>query len=756
MPTLSEALAIAIEHHRAGRLGLAEEIYRRILAVEPEHADALHLLGVLVHQLGRHQLALEYLDRAVAICPTAAAYHNNRGEVYRAMHDYAAATPCYERALQLAPDDAASHSNLGAALRSQGRLDEAIEHLRRAVQLHPDFADAHNNLGNAWQDLGKLADAVACYRRAVQFRPDYAEAYNNLGDGLRALGSLDEAVACCRQALRLKPNLAQAHNNLAAALQAQGEMAQAIEHYRHALQLQPDFAVVHNNLGNALLISGDREAAIGHCRRAVALKPDYAEAHNNLGNALQGQGKLDAAIGCHQRALQLRPNYAEAYNNLGNALQAQGRQDEAIHSYRQALQLSPNNGVIAQNHLCALRYVPFTTPDAMAAALADYERRHAVPLKVFWRPHANSHTTDRPLRLGFVSPRFAHGPVAAFLIRTLENLDRHQFPLTLYDNGPTRDDMTQRFQAVADTWREVASWTDERLAEQIRDDGVDILFDLAGHAPRNRLLVFARRPAPVQITWIDSVGTTGLAAIDYLLADRWTIPEQAATHCAERILRMPDGYICYTAPPQAPAVGPLPALRDGRLTFGSFNNPAKIHRQVVDVWSRILKRVPGSRLVLKYLGLDDPGARQHYAGWFAECGLAADRVDFRGPSTWETYLHEYQEIDLGLDPFPHSGGLTTCDALWMGVPVVTCPGPSFAGRQSLSHLSNIGFHETIARNLDDYVERAVELAADLSRLAAIRAGLRAQIAASPLCDGPRFAANLMTLLRNVWRDWCVK
>jgi predicted O-linked N-acetylglucosamine transferase (SPINDLY family) len=291
------------------------------------------------------------------------------------------------------------------------------------------------------------------------------------------------------------------------------------------------------------------------------------------------------------------------------------------------------------------------------------------------------------------------------------------------------------------------------LAEQIRADTVDILFDLAGHTGGNRLLVFARKPAPIQITWLGYVGTTGLAAMDYLLADRWQVPPPAEVHYRERVLRLADGYVCYDPPADAPPVAPLPALQRGCVTFGSFNNPAKITPQVVEVWSRILARAAGARLVLKSHGFDQPSVRRHFAELFAARGIDPARLELLGPSPHRELLEHYGRIDLALDPFPYNGGLTTCEALWMGVPVITCPGETFAGRHSLGHLSNVGLTETIARDLEQYVEIAVSWAKDLARLTAVRGGLRGRVAASPLCDGPRFAANLLARLREAWQRW---
>jgi predicted O-linked N-acetylglucosamine transferase (SPINDLY family) len=688
MVTTSEALAMALQHHQAGRVQAAEEIYRQILAVEPNHVDALHLLGVLASQAGQYQLAVEYIGRAIALVGTEATFHNN--------------------------------------------------------------------LGNALQGQGQLNEAVACYRRALELKPDYATAHGNLGNALQAQGQLDEAVACYRRVLGLRPDLAHAHSNLGAALRKQGKLEEAVASYRRALELKPDYAEAHNNLGNALRKQGKPDEAVACYRRALELKPGYAEASYNLGNAFQEQGKLDEAAAWYGRALELTPGDAEIHNNLGNALQAQGKLEEAVACFRRALELKPDYIEAHSNLLLALQYQAEATLSGLAQAHAEYERQHAQPLGAVRERHENVRDPHRRLRLGFLSPDFGRHPAAYFLIRALENLDRGQCEVVCYHDRVSSDDLTARFWAAATTWRDVTGRSDVELAEQIVADRIDILFDLAGHTAGNRLLVFARKPAPVQVTWIGYEGTTGLGAMDYILADRYTIAPGQEAGYRERVLRMPHGYVCYEPPPTSPEASPLPAAKAGHVTFGSFNRLAKITPQVVGVWAKVLNRVPQSRLLLKYRGLGDESVRRRYLDLFTARGVDPQRLEFAPPSSRAEYLAAYGRVDIALDPFPFGGGVTTCDALWMGVPVVTYPGETFASRHGLSHLANVGLTETVARDLDQYVELAASLATDLPRLAALRAGLRQRMAASPLCDGKSFAADLMTLLRHVWQQWTVQ
>ncbi len=404
------------------------------------------------------------------------------------------------------------------------------------------------------------------------------------------------------------------------------------------------------------------EGAIACYRRALDLKPDYAEAHNNLGNAFKDQGKLDGALACCRRALELKPNFAEAHNTLGNALKDEGMLDEAVACYRRALELKPDWAKAHSNLLLTLQYCTGVTPVALAEAHAEYDRRHAAPLRSAFAGHEKVRDTHGRLRLGFVSPDLGAHPVGYFLVRVLENLSHQENETICYSDRTVKDGLTRRFQAAATQWRDVTGMSDQRLTEQIRADRIDVLFDLAGHTCYNRLLAFARKPAPIQITWIGYEGTTGLAAMDFLLADRHVVPEGTEHYYREHVLRMPDGYLCYDPPDAAPPVGPLPSLKTGHVTFGSFNNLAKITPEVVAVWAKILRRVPTARLVLKYGGLGDPVVKRRYFDLFAAHGVEPQRLELLPPSPYAEYLAMYQQVDVALDPFPFSGSATTCEA----------------------------------------------------------------------------------------------
>jgi predicted O-linked N-acetylglucosamine transferase (SPINDLY family) len=784
---IREAMETALAHHQAGRLEQAEQIYRGILQADPVEPNALLYLGLIAHQVGQHETAAEQIKQALRSNPAHWSAHNNLGLVLLALGkmDEAAdslreavrynpnfpeghynlalvlvqqgrfdeALACCTRALQLRPAYAEALNQLGVTLAAQGKLHEAVTSYQQALRLSPDLLEAHHHLGNALMAQGKFEEAAAHQRRALSLRLGHAEAHHKQGLALAGQGRMVEAAANYAQALRLNPDDAEAHNNLGNVWINLGRLDEAAACYRRALQHKPDLALAHNGLGNVLAHQRKLGEAVACFRRALELKPDFFEASSNLGNALTGQGKLEEATMCHRRALELSPSYAEAHYNLGSVLKDQGEVTEAIACYQRGVELKPDMAAPYSNLLLILQYRAGITLGELATAHADYERRYAAPLRPTWKPHANTRDPEQRLRLGFSSPDLRDHPVGYFLARVLENLDRGQAEVTCYNDCPTKDDLTTRFQRAATTWLDVHGWSDERLAEQVRADRIDILFDLAGHTAKNRLLVFARKPAPIQVTWAGYVGTTGLKAMDYILADRYQIPPDAEVHYAERVLRMPNGYVCYDPPRYAPEVSALPALQRGHVTFGSFNNPAKINRQVVALWARILQRLPEARLLLKYKGMGDPAVAARLAAWFAEHRLPSGRVTLLGWSPRPELLAHYHSVDIGLDPFPYSGGLTTCEALWMGVPVVTCPGETFASRHSLTHLANVGLKETSAATPDHYVELAVSLAGDLARLAEMRAGLRQQVAASPLCDGKRFAEDFMHVLRGVWRAW---
>jgi len=761
MATPTEALRLAFRHFEAGRLEIAEDLCRRVLQHDSRLAEAHHLLGAVLHRRGDLPAAIEEFRQAVALKPDWPRALYNLGAASRMADDFSLAISSLERVLEFTPNDAPALEQLALAYYGRaehhcraGRQAEAVDDYRRSLAVNPNSAKPHNDLATVLYEQGHLDEAAAGFRRALALQPDYPDALYNLGLICHARGEFVEAVDWLQQALRLKPDYPEAENNLGCAWQALGKFDEAMACYERALKLRPGDPTTYNNLGTAWHAQGDITAAVSCLEQAIRTKPDYAEAESNLGCVWQTPGKLDEAMACYERALHLRPDDAKAHTNQGTAWHAIGEADRAIACYEQALRCDPEFVTARQDLLYTLQYREPARLADLQTAHAEFERCHGAPLRATWRPHANSRHPGRPLRLGFLSPDLGLHPVGCFLVQALENLDRKQYATVCYNDRLRADELTVRLRQASNEWREVFGISNERLAEQIRTDGIDLLFDLAGHTQHNRLLVFARKPAPLQLTWIGYVGTTGLAAMDYLVADRYHVPAEAEPYYTERVLRLPNGYVCFEPSAIAPSVSPLPALERRQVTFGSLNNPAKISTATIALWAQILHRVTGSRLVLKYRGLGSHLAASRLLKLFAAQDIEADRLELLDWSPYRESLSTYGRIDVTLDTTPYSGGLTTCESLWMGVPVVTCPGETFASRHSFSHLSNVGLTETIARDRAEYVEIACRLAADLPHLAELRATLRQRVAGSALCDGPRFAHDLGVLLRDAWCRWC--
>ncbi|MGN6134436.1 MAG: O-linked N-acetylglucosamine transferase family protein, partial [Aureliella sp.] len=416
-----------------------------------------------------------------------------------------------------------------------------------------------------------------------------------------------------------------------------------------------------------------------------------------------------------------------------------------------ALSIRPSYKDAHDGYLMCWQYHPEVTPERLLEEHLNWNQKQAEMVPARSEFSARPASAQR-LRLGFVSADLGAHPVGYFTLNVLESLDRDRFAIHVYSDRVGRDAVAQRIEKRADQWLDSAAMSDKSLSQRIGEDRIDILFDLAGHTAQNRLLVFARRAAPIQITWAGYVGTTGVKNMDYLLADRFHLPPGQEKHYCERVLRMPHGYICYSPPADSPPVGPLPALTNGYVTFGAMCNPTKVNAAVLSAWGRVLQAVPGSRLLLCYKGWPDVTNRRRVVEALDAFG-AGERVEFRQRSGPAEVMASYGEVDLALDTFPYSGGLTACEAIWMGVPTITLPGSTFAGRHSLSHLSNVGLVQCIASDLDDYVARAVEQASRLDELAELRKGLRNQMAASPLCDGARFAADFAQVLEQAVREF---
>jgi protein O-GlcNAc transferase len=751
--TISESFRQAFHLQHSGRLTEAEPIYRRILAEQPNHADALHMFGVLSHQLGSNKQAIELIQRAIAVKGSAPEYHCNLGVVLAEEHRFAEAAAAYHAALVLAPEYAEAHNNLANVLIHLGQFSEAIAASREALRIRPQWATAYFNLGNALIQLGESREAAAAYRQALASKSDHAEAHSNLANALSQLGYFAQAAEACREALRLKPDYADAHNNLSSALVGLGRLEEAVAASRMALKLNPQCAEAQINLGNAFKDMGKFQEAINAYREAQVLKPS-ANIHNNLGVAFLQAGRLDEALNSMQQALDLQPELAEAHSNLGSALKEIGQIDEAVQAYCKALAFQPNLLQARNNLLLAVHYHPEYDAFAILREARRWSAIHAEPLAASIRAHANDPDPNRRLRIGYVSPDFRDHVEGHVLLSLIREHDRRHFEIVCYSNVRCPDAITEQFQSHADCWRSIYGVTDEQVCEEIRADRIDILVDLALHTGGNRLPLFARKPAPVQIAYLAYCGTSGMATMDYRLSDPHMDPLDMDLACySEQTIHLPQTYWCYQPGGPTPPVSDLPAKSAGWTTFGCMNNLAKVSDPALDLWSEILTRTTRARLLIH---APDCSRRQSLIDRLAGRSITPDRVEFISREPWDQYLRVFHRIDVALDPFPFGGGITTCDTLWMGVPVVTLAGHTAVGRGGKSILNNIGLPELVADTPQQYAQIAVDLAENVPRLEELRRTLREKMLGSPLMDLPRFARDIEAAYRGAWRNWCSK
>jgi protein O-GlcNAc transferase len=646
----------------------------------------------------------------------------------------------------LRPGDLAELSELFR----RGRHAELEQAAERLVLLHPGQGFVWKALGVARAALGKDQDALAAKTRAAQLLPEDSEAHTNLANALLGQRRYAEAEANFRRAVGIDPLLANAWAALGRMLGAQGRYAEAVPCLQRVAGLLPESADAHNQLGNLLRDAGRMHEARKSYEQALALRSDFPEALSNLGNTLADLGFPYDAERRYRQALTLLPGRAEIHSNLGNLLKDQGRLTEAQAAYRAAVELDPGFMGAHTNLLLSMNHDPDLAPALAKAQALRFGRfaagRAGGPLAM-----PGSARAQPPLRVGFVSGDLRNHPVGYFLEGLLANLDPAQVCLLAYPTVPRQDALTARIKHRFERWQCIADLNDEAAARMIHADGVDLLLDLAGHTAYNRLGLFAWRPAPVQATWLGYFATTGLAAMDWLIADHASVRPPDEGHFTERIWYLPDTRLCFQAPQQAPAVAPLPALSRGTVTFGSFQNLGKINDRVLATWAQVLDSVPRSALRLQNAQLGDPRAQEQLRARLRTAGIDPQRVGLHGRSPRLAYLQAYSEVDAVLDTFPYPGGTTTCEALWMGVPTLTLEGDRMLSRQGASLLHAAGLAQWIAKDSDDYVRKAVEHASDLHRLAQLRAALRDEVRVAPLFDAPRFARHFTQALWGMAR-----
>ncbi len=655
-----------------------------------------------------------------------------------------------------AKDGQALRAALQGGLRFQeaGNLDQADRLFRVAAAADPEHGEAHYLVGAVCLRRGATEDAAEWLARAVALEDGNAGYRARLGRALARLGRTAEAAECYERAIALGADDAETNTRYGAALAALGREADAQVRYETALARDPDFHEAHARMGDLLLRQHRVEAAIGRYEQALELAPGDNRTRNSLGEALLALGRTIEALSCFSRAASDLPGSGEAPMGLGGAPLERG--EDAVAVFRRALDAHPGMARAHSNLLLALNHDPVISATAIFAESLRWSERFAQPLSALAEPHLNTPLPDRRLNLCYLWPGGAGASLACFVEPVLRAHDRDQFQISCYADGQAGSALARRLESAVDHWRDTAGVADQEVARLARADGIDLLIDLAGHGPGGRLLVFAERPAPVQISWCGYPGSTGLRAMDYRISDRWVDPRGTADQFyTEAVVRLANGFVCYGPPADAPRPAPPPSRAEGRITFGAFNGLAAVSETVAAVWAELLKSVPGARLRLFAPPLADGATRDWFAARLEALGVARDRLDLVGgtPDAAET-MARYASVDIALDTFAMNGVASTCEALWMGVPVVTLAGERNASRIGLSLLQGLGLGDLVATSEEGYVECARTLAGDGERLAALRQELRGRMAGAALTDAAGFTGELEEAYRRMWRHWC--
>ena len=771
---LNQAMAL----HQQGRLGQAKEIYEGILRVSPQNADALHLLGVVAAQTKNYQAAADLIGKAIEINPNSAAYYSNRGLAQQELRQLKEAVSSYDKAISLEPKSAEAHNNRGNALSELKQLEAAVASYDKAISLKPGYAEAHSNRGNALKDLNQLELALDNYDKAISLRSDYAEAIYNRGIALQELKQLEAAVASYDKVISLKPDYAEAFYNRGIALQELKQLEAALSNYDKAISLKPDYFEAHNNRGNALKDQKQLEAALDSYDKAISLKSDYAEAHNNRGNALKVQKQLEAAVSSYDTAISLKPNYAEAYSNRGNALVELRQFDAAVESYERALSLKLDHDYLlgsllhARMHLCDWKELDERVAelfenihnDAKAsvsfnvlslsgslsvqrkAAEIYSQDKYPASAQPMWSGQRYEHAR---IRVAYVSGDFKLHPATLNNIQMWEMHDRSRFEVISISYGPVvQQDSTvggqlrTRLLKAFDRFLDVGDKSDEEIAQLMRDMEIDIAVDISGTMQDGRQGILAHRPAPVQVNLCGF--TSGAPYIDYIIEDRVVIPLEHEWGYTEKVVCLPYARLPNDTTRQVSARqftrGEL-GLPEVGVVYCSFNNAYKFNPQMFDVWMRILQRVPGSVLWLQ--GGGQEGVKENLRREASARGVDPDRLVFAVKiESMADHLARHRAADVFLDTLPFNAQTTAVDALWAGLPVLTCLGESAIGRTAGSVLMALGMDELVTKDWQAYEAQAVRIGLESSYAKSLKDKLERNRKEAPLFDTQRLTRNM--------------
>ncbi|CAL9750138.1 unnamed protein product [Musa acuminata subsp. burmannicoides] len=784
----------------------AQVLYESIIENDSTNVEALIGKGICLQMQNHLRQAFACFVESIRLDPQNACALTHCGVIYKDEGHLLEAAESYQKALKADPSYklaaeclAIVLTDLGTSLKLAGNTDEGIQKYFDALKVDGHYAPAYYNLGVVYSEMMQYDLALGCYEKAVVERPLYAEAYCNMGVIYKNRGDLEAAIACYERCLTVSPNFEIAKNNMAIALtdlgtkvKLEGDINQGVAYYKKALyynwhyadamynlgvaygeMLKFDMAIVFyelalhfnphcaeacNNLGVIYKDRDNLDKAVECYQMALSIKPNFSQSLNNLGVVFTVQGKMDAAASMIEKAIIANPTYAEAYNNLGVLYRDVGNISLAIEAYERCLQIDPDSRNAGQNRLLAMNYIDEGLDDRLFEAHREWGRRfmNLYPQYTSWD---NPKDMERPLVVGYVSPDYFTHSVSYFIEAPLSHHNYANYKVVVYSAVVKADAKTLKFKdrvlKKGGLWRDIYGVDERKVASMVRDDKIDILVELTGHTANNKLGMMACRPAPVQVTWIGYPNTTGLPTIDYRMTDGLVDPPNTRQKNVEELVRLPECFLCYTPSPEAGPVSPTPALSNGFITFGSFNNLAKITPNVLRVWATILCAVPNSRLVVKCKPFCCDSVRQRFLSTLEQMGLESLRVDLLPLILFNhDHMQAYSLMDISLDTFPYAGTTTTCESLYMGVPCVTMAGSVHAHNVGVSLLTKVGLGRLVAKTEEEYVKLALQLASDVSALGELRMTLRELMSKSPVCDGAKFTQGLESTYRNMWHRYC--
>ncbi|VAI55052.1 unnamed protein product [Triticum turgidum subsp. durum] len=763
LPEGADALRYANILRSRNKFADALQLYTTVLDKDGTNVDALIGKGICLQAQSLPRQALDCFTEAVKVDPKNACALTHCGMIYKDEGHLVEAAEAYQKARSADPSYKAAAeflaivlTDLGTSLKLAGNTEDGIQKYCEALEVDSHYAPAYYNLGVVYSEMMQFDVALTCYEKAALERPLYAEAYCNMGVIYKNRGELDAAIACYDRCLTISPNFEIAKNNMAIALTDLG--TKAIVFYELALHFNPRCAEACNNLGVIYKDRDNLDKAVECYQMALSIKPNFSQSLNNLGVVYTVQGKMDAAASMIEKAILANPTYAEAYNNLGVLYRDAGSITLSVQAYERCLQIDPDSRNAGQNRLLAMNYIDEGSDDKLYDAHREWGKRF-MKLYAQYTSWDNIKIADRPLVIGYVSPDFFTHSVSYFVEAPLTHHDYTNCKVVVYSGVVKADAKTLRFKdkvlKKGGVWRDIYGIDEKKVATLVREDKVDILVELTGHTANNKLGTMACRPAPIQVTWIGYPNTTGLPAIDYRITDSLADSPNTNQKHVEELVRLPESFLCYTPSPEAGPVCPTPAISNGFVTFGSFNNLAKITPKVMQVWARILCAVPNSRLVVKCKPFCCDSIRQKFLSTLEELGLESLRVDLL-PLIHLNHDHmqAYSLMDISLDTFPYAGTTTTCESLYMGVPCVTMAGSVHAHNVGVSLLTKVGLGRLVAKTEDEYVSLALELASDVSALEELRKSLRELMIKSPVCDGESFTRGLESAYRSMWHRYC--